>query len=70
MDDYSGHYESLRRNVRELYQTLLAKDYEYASTVAEQIIYEALIVSRWAQREIEREGKAITQARELPAQRQ
>jgi hypothetical protein len=70
MDDYSGHYEALRRNVRELYRTLLAKDYEHATTVAEQIIYEALIVSRWARQELEREGKALTQARELPAQRQ
>ena len=69
MDDYSGHYEALRRNVRELYRTLLAKDYEHANKVVDQILYEAIIVGRWARQELEREGKAITQARGLPVQR-
>ena len=57
MDDFSGHYELLKRQVRELYAALLKKDYEGAVVITESVRREAAIVGQWAQREIDREPR-------------
>ena len=57
MDDFAGHYELLKRQVRELYDALLKKDYEGAITIVESVRREAAIVAQWAQNEINREAQ-------------
>lgn len=57
MDDFAGHYELLKRQVRELYEALLKKDYERAVTIVESVRREAAIVGAWAQREIDQEAR-------------
>lgn len=57
MDDFAGHYELLKRQVRKLYTALLTKDYEGAVTITESVRHEAGIVAQWAQNEIDREAR-------------
>jgi hypothetical protein len=55
-NDYSGHYELLRIVFRALYKALLAKDYEEAIKLTEDIIDEARLVAKWCRGEMDKEA--------------
>lgn len=55
-NDYAGHYELMRIVFRALYKALLAKDYEEAIKLTEDIIDEARSVAKWCRGELDREA--------------